>query len=167
MQLANYEAIFPMFWEHPAVKGVTHLGLRAEQPLAQCAGRLAGLVQAGSEGAQRPACEWLIKYVQNTKPEVSNNQAFWVSESAAAGTVVGTVLGTDTDAGSALSEWQIYTGVDQGAATLFSIDAGGVLRVADGAAIAADTATRYTIHVSVFDGYIRSDVRRVTINVSR
>ena len=169
VQLAGMQKIFPIYWEHPAVTGITLWGYKQNSHWRNAQGAWLVWSQAGSEGAHRPAMDYIIKYVQNVKPEVSLFQEFWISGSAATGSVVGTLLGTDTDAGSSFSGWQIYTGEGAGpGAALFSIDAAtGVLRVADGAALAADTATQYKIHVSVSDGYNRSAARRVTINVAR
>jgi len=169
VQLAGMQKIFPLYWEHPAVEGITLWGYKQNSHWRNAQGAWLVWSQTGSEGAHRPAMDFIIKYVQNVKPEVSLYQEFWISGTAATGSVVGTLQGTDTDAGSSLSGWQIFTGAGAGTATgLFSIDAAtGVLRVADGAALAADTATQYKIHVSVSDGYNRSAARRITINVTR
>ncbi len=169
VQLAGMQKIFPLYWEHPSVTGITLWGYKQFSHWRNAQGAWLVWSQAGSEGAQRPAMDWIIKYVQNVKPEVSLFQEFWINAGAPNGTVLGTLQATDTDPGSSFSGWQIFTGDGAGTATaLFSLDAAtGVLRVADAATIAADTATQYKIHVSVSDGYGRSPARRVTINVAR
>ena len=61
IQLADYQRIFPVFWEHPGVAGITMWGYlpglwRSEER--------AYLVDAN--GAERPAMRWLKDYVQRT-----------------------------------------------------------------------------------------------------
>jgi endo-1,4-beta-xylanase len=61
VQLADYRRIFPVFWEHPAVHGITMWGYlpglwRSEQG--------AGLVH--EDGTERPAMQWLRQYVRDT-----------------------------------------------------------------------------------------------------
>ncbi|MDP0499689.1 MAG: endo-1,4-beta-xylanase [Verrucomicrobiota bacterium JB022] len=58
VQLANYQRIFPMFWEHPAIEGVTLWGYRI------------GLWRTDTEAYlvddysyERPALEWLREYI--------------------------------------------------------------------------------------------------------
>lgn len=58
-QLANYQRIFPVFWEHPGVHGITLWGFRhglwrTEQ----------GAYLIDAEGNERPALAWLRDYVQ-------------------------------------------------------------------------------------------------------
>ncbi|MBO0356771.1 endo-1,4-beta-xylanase [Hymenobacter sp. BT186] len=57
-QLSEYQRIFPIFWEHPAVKGVSHFGWLP--------GADAEAYLAYSNGAERPALVWLKNYVRNT-----------------------------------------------------------------------------------------------------
>ena len=60
MQLADYQRIFPAFWEHPAVRGITLWGYR---PGHWRSAQGAFIVLAN--GAERPAMQWLIDYVRN------------------------------------------------------------------------------------------------------
>jgi endo-1,4-beta-xylanase len=60
-QLADYQRIFPAFWEHPAVRGITLWGYR---PGHWRTTQGAYIVHAN--GAERPAMVWLIDYVANT-----------------------------------------------------------------------------------------------------
>ena len=61
VQLANYQRVFPVFWEHPAVKGITIWGYvqgfhwRKQQ----------GDWLMYQNGGERPAMQWLIRYVGN------------------------------------------------------------------------------------------------------
>ena len=58
-QLADYERIFPLFWEHPAVAGVTLWGYRPGLWRQQ---EQAFLIDA--EGRERPALTWLRGYLR-------------------------------------------------------------------------------------------------------
>ena len=60
-QLADYKRIFPVFWEHPAVKGVTLWGFR---PGLWRQKEKAYLVR--KDGSERPALQWLREYVRGT-----------------------------------------------------------------------------------------------------
>jgi endo-1,4-beta-xylanase len=58
VQLADYQRIFPVFWEHPAVRGITLWGYRpGHWRTAQ------GAYIVHDNGAERPAMVWLIGYV--------------------------------------------------------------------------------------------------------
>ena len=76
-QLARYQALFPVFWESPAVKGVTMWGYvqgahwRTNQ----------GAWLMYTNGAERPALQWLVKYVQNHKATIPA-QTFSLAEGA-------------------------------------------------------------------------------------
>ena len=104
VQLANYQRVFPVFWEHPAVKGVTIWGYVQGFHWRNAQGDWL-LYQNGGE---RPALQWLIRYVQNA-PAVVGPQTLTVNESAAGGSPVGAVLATDADAGTTFSQWQIVS----------------------------------------------------------
>lgn len=59
VQLASYQRVFPVFWEHPAVEGMTLWGFRRglwrdEQ----------GAYLIREEGSERPAMAWLRSYVR-------------------------------------------------------------------------------------------------------
>ncbi|UOQ83160.1 endo-1,4-beta-xylanase [Hymenobacter sp. 5414T-23] len=61
VQLAEYQRVFPLFWEHPAVKGITLWGYRpGHWRTAQ------GAYLAYENGAERAALKWLRDYVQRT-----------------------------------------------------------------------------------------------------
>jgi len=60
-QLKDYQRIFPVFWEHPAVKGVTLWGFR---PGLWRQKEKAYLVR--KDGSERPALKWLREYVGGT-----------------------------------------------------------------------------------------------------
>jgi endo-1,4-beta-xylanase len=58
-QLADMQRVFPMFWEHPAVAGITFWGWR---PGLWRHAEGARLVEA--DGRERPALRWLRAYLQ-------------------------------------------------------------------------------------------------------
>lgn len=58
-QLADFQRIFPVFWEHPAVRGVTMWGFR---PGMWRSKQGANLVD--KDGQERPALAWLRTYLQ-------------------------------------------------------------------------------------------------------
>ncbi len=72
VQLQRYQALFPVFWESTAVKGITMWGYvqgghwRTNQ----------GAWLMYPNGAERPALQWLVKYVENNPPTVNPGQAF-------------------------------------------------------------------------------------------
>lgn len=58
-QLASYQRVFPVFWEHPAVKGVTLWGFR---PGLWRDKERAYLIR--KDGSRRPALNWLHGYIR-------------------------------------------------------------------------------------------------------
>jgi endo-1,4-beta-xylanase len=161
-QLAVMQRTFPIFWDHPAVSGVTLWGYKQFAHWRQAQG--AWLIWSGaSEGAERPAMQWLIKYAQNKKPYVAA-QEYDIIAGEPNGTLVANLIGGDDDSGDVLGDWRLEAG---GASALFAVSPAGALTIADSAAIATDTAPVYSIHVSVSDGYHRSQHRRVKIYVTR
>jgi endo-1,4-beta-xylanase len=163
VQLANYKRIFPVFWEHPGVTGVTLWGYHQDTHWRRTSGDWL-MWGNQSEGAQRPALTWLVSYVSNNLPVVTSGQTFNIDENAAGGAVVGTVAATDVDAGQTLSGWQVDGG---SGVALFQINAEtGAITLVEGATLDFETATSYTLNVSVADEYRRSESQAVTINVN-
>jgi len=158
LQLARFQALFPVFWENDAIKGIT----------------LWGHVQGGHwrtaqgawlmypNGAERPALSWLVRYMENELAVVSEGQAFSVDENVAEGTAIGTVAATDGDSGTTLSQWQMTD-----ASGKFVIDAAtGTITLAAGQSLDFEAGVSYPVSVSVYDGYRRSATATVTINVT-
>lgn len=75
-QLARYQALFPVFWESEAVKGVTLWGYM--QGSHWRSGQGAWLMY--TNGAERPALQWLVKYVPDKAPVVTAGQVLSVNE---------------------------------------------------------------------------------------
>lgn len=63
-QLAAYQRVFPIFWEHPSVVGITFWGWR---PGMWRTRQQAYLVR--EDGSERPALTWLEEYVARTRAE--------------------------------------------------------------------------------------------------
>lgn len=61
-QLANFQRVFPVFWEHPGVRGITFWGFR---PGLWREKEGANLVRAN--GSERPALKWLRRYLRSTR----------------------------------------------------------------------------------------------------
>jgi endo-1,4-beta-xylanase len=157
-QLANYQRVFPVFWEHPAVKGITVWGYVRGSHWRNAQGDWL-LYQNGGE---RPALQWLIRYVGNTPATVTAGQVFELSEATAAGSIVGNVLATDPEADTVLSQWQLTD-----PSGTFVIDgATGTLSLAPGATLDFEGAASYVVNVSVWDGFMRSAPAAVTIRVT-
>jgi endo-1,4-beta-xylanase len=157
-QLQQYQRIFPIFWEHPGVKGITLWGFRpGHWRSAQ------GAYIVLDNGAERPSMVWLQNYVRDKVPVVVPGQTINVAENTAAGTQIGTVAATDEDEDASLAEWQITGG---SGASLFTIDAlSGSVSIASGATLDFESAASYTINVSVYDGFRRSVPEAVTIQL--
>lgn len=141
IQLADYQRLFPMFWEHPAVQGVTIWGyLPGHWRTSQ------GAFLALESGQEKPALVWLREYLGN--PEnvpVAPGQSFSVSEVATAGDGVGVLEATDDEP----NEWLILGGTG---AELFAIDPDtGVLSVAEGVTLDASATPELTLEVVARD----------------
>ena len=156
-QLANYQRVFPVFWEHPAVQGITIWGYVRGFHWRNAQGDWL----LYPNGGERPALQWLAAYVANHGPAVTKKQSFSVSESLEAGGPIGTIMATDPDEGTTFSQWQIS---DPGGR--FTIDADtGVLRLLPDVGLDFENKTRHSMSVSVWDGYMRSKPVDVTVYV--
>ena len=61
VQLAEYQRVFPLFWEHPAVRGITLWGYRVGHwRTAQ------GAYLANADNTERPSLTWLRTYIAST-----------------------------------------------------------------------------------------------------
>lgn len=74
VQLADYQRIFPLFWEHPGVQGVTLWGYR---PGLWRNTQKAYLID--TDGSERPALEWLRAYVENNTVVTSTDAPFRIA----------------------------------------------------------------------------------------
>jgi endo-1,4-beta-xylanase len=157
VQLERMRTLFPVFWENDAIHGVTMWGYMRGAHWRTNQG--AWLMYPN--GAERPALQWLVRYMENEIPVVAPGQSFTVNENLAPGSAIGNVAATDGDS-DPLSQWQITDGSSK-----FVIDpASGAISLAAGASLDFEMATSYSVGVSAYDGYRRSTVESVTINVT-
>lgn len=89
---------------------------------------------------------------------------FTLAENSANGTVVGTALATDVDAGTVFSDWMITGGNTGGAFAIHPST--GVITVADSAELDYETVTSFTLTVTVSDGTNTSAPGTVTVNLT-
>jgi endo-1,4-beta-xylanase len=168
VQLAGMQKIFPLYWENPAVAGITLWGYRQNGHWRNAQGAWLVWSQAGSEGAERQAMQYLHRYVGNTRATVGD-LTFSVSADAAAGAVVGTATATDPDASTVFSQWTKVSADGLGDVPgfgAFAIDAAtGVITVTDPAALSAFKGKTLKLFLSVWDGYQTSKPRAVQIRV--
>ncbi len=154
-QLTRYQNYFPVFWEHPAVIGVTLWGYRPGtwRPTAY-------LVNA--DGTERPAMVWLREYLKVDVPVVTPGQSFSVVQGWANGRAVGTVRGTGGAPGGTTT-WSIVGGTG---ASVFGINAStGQLTLTNAGTLNAAATPSYTLNVRVSDGTNTSETATVTVNV--
>jgi GH35 family endo-1,4-beta-xylanase len=153
IQLADYQRVFPLFWEHPGVFGVTLWGYRpGHWRTAQ------GAFLALTEGTERPALLWLREYLESPAvTPVAPGQELSVGEGAAAGTPLGTLEAL----GAAPNSWLVLGGSGRDS---FDVDPQtGVVSVAEGAMFDAVAAPELTLEVVARD---ECTPTRVTILVS-
>lgn len=73
IQLEEYKRVFPLFWTHPAIKGITVWGYRPGHWRSR-----EGAYLAYSDGNERPALKWLRNYVANTSTEPGRPKNVWL-----------------------------------------------------------------------------------------
>jgi endo-1,4-beta-xylanase len=64
VQLAEYKRVFPLLWEHKAVRGITLWGYRPGMWRTP-----QGAALTHEQGAERPALVWLRDYLDKTRPK--------------------------------------------------------------------------------------------------
>jgi endo-1,4-beta-xylanase len=117
IQLLDYQRLFPMFWEHPAIKGITLWGYlpghwRENQ----------GAYLALEDGTEKPALIWLRGYIRGLSPEIVAPTRINITEDTAQGSVVATLSATAAG-GQAIASgaeivWSILGGSSASAFTL-------------------------------------------------
>ena len=141
VQLAAYQRLFPMLWEHPAVAGVTVWGyLPGHWRTAQ------GAFLALAGGTERPALGWLREYLGNPAfAPVVPGQRFELDAAAQAGDVVGVAEAYTGEP----DQWLILGGSGQ---DQFEIEPEtGTIRVAEGARFDAAAAPELTLELVARD----------------
>ena len=105
----------------------------------------------------------------NETPVVTAAQSFNINENSVSGTVVGTVVATDPDAGTTFSGWAITVNAnpDGDGSNAFAINAAtGQLTVLDAGDFDREVSTSLTIKVTVTDGTNTSAEETVVINLN-
>jgi GH35 family endo-1,4-beta-xylanase len=159
VQLADYRRIFPTFWEHPAVEGVTLWGWR--EPVHWRNAENAPIVL--STGVLKPAAHWLLAYVNAIAPVITPGQSFELGDGVT--DLVGTVEADDWASQIGRPDlrtftWQITGGTGAG---IFAIESStGEIRV-ESPELLDRNASPYSLNVRVSDGFHTSDEAEVTI----
>jgi hypothetical protein len=110
------------------------------------------------------AVEIAVSDQNDEPPVIAPGQTFSVSETTASGTLLGTVIATDGDAGAVLSDWVIVSG---NAAGIFAIDnATGVLTVADDSNLDFELTSIHVLGLRVSDGTNASAAQTATVSVT-
>jgi GH35 family endo-1,4-beta-xylanase len=158
MQLSYYRNVFPTFWEHPAVEGVTLWGWRQPSHWRNAQGAPIVL----SNDTPKPAALWLYNYVRGIAPKITEDQSFTVTDAHAEsiGTVEATDWASDINRPHLRTfTWSITDGNDDG---IFEIEPStGVLKVAKPGLL--NEHTTYTLELRVNDGHHTSDPQEVTV----
>jgi GH35 family endo-1,4-beta-xylanase len=158
VQLADYRRVFPTFWEHPAVEGVTLWGWR--EPNHWRNDQNAPIVL--STGELKPAAHWLLAYVNAIAPVIAPGQGFVLGGVA---DPIGTIEADDWASRIGRPDlrtftWQITGGTGAG---IFAVDSStGEIRVAK-PQLLDPKASPYSLEVRVSDGFHTSDEAEVTI----
>ena len=152
-QLADYQKIFPVLWEHDAVKGITLWGWRPGMWRDEQDAEL-----VDENGNARPALNWLRGYVGNSAPFIASSQAFTVSESASSGTLVGTLQVTDADGNELTFSVSPST-------SPFEISSTGDISVSANNVLDYESVTQYELTITGYDGYQYGEAASVTITV--
>ncbi|MDZ4688540.1 MAG: cadherin domain-containing protein, partial [Planctomycetaceae bacterium] len=106
-----------------------------------------------------------INVIANNQPPVVADQAFTLPENSAAGTVVGTIVAADPDAGQSI----VYAIAGGNAAGAFAINAAtGELTIANPAALDFETNPTLSVTFTVSDNVIPggSDTAVITVNLT-
>ena len=158
VQLAEYKRVFPIFWDHSSVKGITLWGWR--RGLWRDA---EGAYLIDNAGNERPALVWLKEYINDdatlSVPVITANQVFTASEDIAALTTVGTVIATAAD--NNIDDFEFV-----GDAAPFVIDGQGVISLAASQSLDFETTSSYQLAVVAKNEHGQSSAVNITINVS-
>lgn len=156
-QLLEYQRLFPIFWEHPGIKGITMWGYlpghwREEQ----------GAILAYNNGVEKAALVWLKGYMRGLAPHFEQPPVIQTDEDVTTGTSLANFSSTDYAGNPHLPGdnvvWTVLGGNDN---NLFNLNPQtGNLTVA-----APLTAGLHTLYIQVREDEYTSYVRGVQIAV--
>ncbi|WP_347332502.1 endo-1,4-beta-xylanase [Marinimicrobium locisalis] len=158
-QLNDYRRVFPIFWEHEMVKGVTLWGFR---PGLWRDEERAYLVD--EDGNERPAMTWLKCYMDTMasgEPAVLPNQSIQVDVEPRSGHSLGQALDCYGANSSQTESWSIAGGSGE---NVLTIDDNGAIFLADGQSLNA--GEELTLDLVAANAEADSEPTTVTISVS-
>lgn len=158
-QLNDYRRIFPIFWEHPMVEGVTLWGFR---PGLWRDEERAYLVE--EDGTERPAMTWLKCYMDSQasgEPAVLEGQTIEVEVEPRSGQSLGQALDCYGANSSQTESWSIVGGSGE---NILTIDDSGAIFLADGQSLPAGEELTLDLVAATADA--ESEATTVTIDVS-
>src|SRR3954466_7316340 len=156
VQLRDYRRIFPVFWEHPGVMGMTLWGWH--QPNHWRNAQNAPIVL--STNTPKPAGRWLYNYVRGIAPVIRPAQSFAISDANTAS--VGTVQADDWASSVGRPELRTFTwSLTGGGGALKIVPDTGEIRIADQRLLNENTTYPLKVHVS--DGFHTSADTDVTV----
>ncbi|MGL1957688.1 MAG: endo-1,4-beta-xylanase [Colwellia sp.] len=153
IQLEEYQRIFPLFWEHSAVKGITLWGWR---PGLWRDSEGAYLID--NDGNERPSLLWLRAYIANQDPTILPNQSFSISENKPALSSVGTIEVTDV-----LGKITGYS--FSGDAGPFSIDNTGMISLASGQTLDFESISSYSLSITISGDFDFNEPVAITVDI--
>jgi len=134
VQLERYQRVFPAFWEHPDVQGITLWGYRPGMWRTD-----QGAILIESDGTERPSIMWLRAYVNDNFKEVSSITVEPTGGTPTIDTEDGTLQMTTTLDPTDATISDVIWSVDN--ASVATINSDGLLTaVADGTVVVKATA---------------------------
>ena len=156
-QLVDFQRLFPTFWTHPSIRGITLWGYRDGMWRQD---QQAQLVY--SNGAEKPAMRWLKGYLRGTAPVVAGAATATLASSAASGSELATLSATGPGGAALPSETPVVWGVADGSAAQAVSFAEGTGRLELTAPLPAGT---YQVRVFADVDATVSDLHTIDITV--
>ncbi|MBC6608623.1 endo-1,4-beta-xylanase [Hymenobacter sp. BT188] len=166
VQLAEYQRVFPLFYEYPAVKGITLWGYRpGHWRTAQ------GAYIAFENGAERPALKWLREYVQSTSLSTITTATTLSAPTFCGGSTLSvpfSVAGVVAANQAFTAELSDATGSFANPTAIGSVTASAAGSYAVAATIPANTpeGTRYRIRVTSSNPSVLGNANRTNLTIN-
>ena len=110
-QLVDFQRVFPAFWQHPSVNGITLWGYRDGMWRQDFEAQL-----VYPNGAEKPAFRWLKGYLRGTAPVVVGPSTATLGSDAGSGTEVATLVAQGPGNAALPEGTQVSWGVADGTA---------------------------------------------------